>query len=224
MSIASALSSAASRTAAASGASTTGAGGFGSDFKTFLTLLTTQLQNQDPTDAMDTDQMTSQLVQFAQVEQQIRLNDSMQTLIGLQEASQLTASATLLGKVVEVESDHLSLQDGAATLRLPAAGAATLSTVRVLGSGGAVLREQQVALGAQAQDWTWDGRDAKGNRQPDGAYAFTVTGTDAAGAAQAVDATVRARATGAERRNGALNLMLGGLAVGFGKVRSLPSD
>ena len=45
--------------------------GFGSDFDSFLTLLTTQLKNQDPTKAMDAQQMTAQLVQFAQVEQQI---------------------------------------------------------------------------------------------------------------------------------------------------------
>ncbi len=78
-------------TVAASGAATTQqanrAAGFGGDFNTFLSLLTTQLKNQDPTKAMDAQQMTAQLVQFAQVEQAISMNANMSKLIGLQQAA-----------------------------------------------------------------------------------------------------------------------------------------
>jgi flagellar basal-body rod modification protein FlgD len=199
-------------------------GGLGGDFQTFLTLLTAQLQNQDPTNAMSPEQMTAQLVQFAQVEQQIRVNDSLQTLIGLQQAAQLTAAAPLLGRTVEVEGDQLSLQDGKATLRLPAStsGSAQEATVRVYDGAGRTLREERVTLGAKPLDWVWDGSDRAGTRQPDGPYRFAAFTLGAEGAAQPVDATVRGTATGAERRNGTLSLMLGGLAVGFDKVRSLP--
>lgn len=211
----------ASATAAA--ASTTAKGtGFGADFNTFLTLLTTQLRNQDPTNAMSPEQMTAQLVQFAQVEQQIRVNGSLERLIGLQQAAQLTASAPLLGRVVEVESDRLSLQDGAATLRLPAAGAASRATILVQDAAGRTLREARVALGTEPGDWTWNGRDASGERLPDGAYLFTVAGEDANGTAQPLEATVRARVTGVERRGGELRLLMGGLDLGFDRVRSLP--
>ena len=86
--------------AAASAAAATRTSGFGGDFNTYLTLLTTQLKNQDPTKAMDAQQMTAQLVQFAQVEQSINLNANMNKLIGLQEAAQLTAAAPLLGRTV----------------------------------------------------------------------------------------------------------------------------
>jgi flagellar basal-body rod modification protein FlgD len=205
------------------------AGGFGGDFQTFLTLLTTQLQNQDPTNAMSPETMTAQLVQFAQVEQQIRVNDSLQTLIGLQQAAQLTAAAPLLGRTVEVETDQLVLKDGKATLRLPATPAGTTAveaTVRILDSAGRTLREQPVTLGPQPKNWTWDGKDGRGTTLDDGVYRFVATTPDrATGALQPVDATVRAVATGAERRNGTLSLMLGDLAVGFDKVRSLsPAD
>ena len=53
------------------------------NFSTFLTLLTTQLKNQDPTSPLDTNQFTSQLVQFASVEQQINTNRSLGQLINL---------------------------------------------------------------------------------------------------------------------------------------------
>lgn len=197
--------------------------GFGSDFNSFLTLLTAQLKNQDPTKAMDAQQMTAQLVQFAQVEQAISMNANMSKLIGLQQAAQLTAAAPLMGKAVEVSSDKLSLQDGRATLRLPAAGAAREAQVTVLDANGKPIRTDTVALGAgAATEWAWDGRDATGKRLPDGAYSFAVSGRDAGGGAVPVEATVRARATAAERAEGGdLRLRLGGLSVGFDAVRGV---
>src|SRR5205085_2812110 len=53
------------------------------NFQTFLTLLTTQLKNQNPLDPLDTNQFTQQLVQFAQVEQQLKQNDQLATLISI---------------------------------------------------------------------------------------------------------------------------------------------
>ncbi len=61
-----------------------------SNFTTFLQLLTTQLKNQNPLDPLDTNQFTQQLVQFAQVEQQLKSNDQLATLVSLQQAVQQT--------------------------------------------------------------------------------------------------------------------------------------
>ena len=111
----------------AAGSTTTGSAAtrLGADLNTFLTMLTTQLQNQDPTNPLDTNQMTNQLVQFASVEQQIAINQNLTSLIDLQQTAQLTAAAPLLGRQVEVTSDQLALQNGSAEIRLPAAGTAT---------------------------------------------------------------------------------------------------
>lgn len=68
--------------------------GLGADFNTFLTLLTTQLRHQDPTNAMGPNEMTRQLVQFAGVEQQITTNNRLQTLISVQQGAQLVGAAT----------------------------------------------------------------------------------------------------------------------------------
>ena len=205
--------------AATTGKSSTG---IGADFNTFLGLLTTQLKNQDPTKAMDTQEMTNQLVQFASVEQQISMNGNLDKLISLQQATQLTAAAPLLGRVVEVASDRIALQGGTGTLRLPAAGAATTARVTVLDAAGRTLRQEEVTLGAAPTDWQWDGRNAAGKQQPDGAYRIAVAGRDKDGAPQEVAATVLARATAAERASGGdLKLVLGGVSVGFDAVRSL---
>ncbi len=57
------------------------------DMQQFLTLLTTQLQNQDPLSPMDSTEFTNQLVQFSQVEQQITSNQKLDSLLALQLAS-----------------------------------------------------------------------------------------------------------------------------------------
>jgi len=204
------------------GASRAGGTRINADFNMFLTMLTTQLRNQDPTRAMDAQQMTQQLVQFAGVEQQLAANQRLDRMIALQEASQLTASAPLIGRMVEVESDRLTLQGGEARLRLPAAGAqGNRATLAVLDAQGRTVHSQELALNAAPQDWRWDGRDAAGRRLPDGGYAVRVTTTGADGRAQALGVTVIGRATAAERRDGEVQLRLGGIAVGFDKLRGL---
>src|SRR5437764_15279949 len=72
------------------------------NFETFLQLLTTQLKNQNPLDPLDTNQFTQQLVQFAQVEQQMHMNSSLGTLISLQQANQATAALAFIGATVVV--------------------------------------------------------------------------------------------------------------------------
>ena len=131
----SAISGTTTGQSASSSSASSAASRFGENFDTFLTLLTTQLKNQDPTKAMDTTEMTNQLVQFAAVEQQISMNGNLEKLISLQQAAQLTAAAPLMGKEVEVESNQVALQDGVGRLRLPAAGAATAATITVSAFG-----------------------------------------------------------------------------------------
>src|SRR5580698_7887306 len=69
-----------------------------SNFSDFLSLLMTQLQNQDPTSPLDSNQFTSELVQFTSVEQQIDTNSNLTQLIQLTQASQIEQSAALIGK------------------------------------------------------------------------------------------------------------------------------
>jgi flagellar basal-body rod modification protein FlgD len=165
--------------------------------------------------------MTQQLVQFASVEQMVAMNQNLERLVGLEQVSQMTAAAPLMGRMVEVESDRLALQSGVAELRLPAAGAATRARVAVLDETGRTLREETVALGSGPTAWRWDGRNAAGAALPDGAYRVAVTGVVSDGATVPLGFTVLGRATAAERGEEGLRLMLGALPVGFDKVRGI---
>ena len=191
------------------------------DFNTFLTMLTTQLQNQDPTSPLDANQMTSQLVQFASVEQLIAMNQNLDNLLSLERASQLTAAAPLMGRTVEVEASQVTLQDGSASLRLPAAGTAAAARVVVTDSAGRALDDRVVRLGSGTTTWRWDGRDMTGRQMADGAYNVAVTGITASGGSASTTFTVLGRATAADQADGTLNLHLGVLRVGFDRLRGL---
>src|SRR3954467_10040811 len=100
-----------------------------SNFTTFLQLLTTQLKNQNPMDPLDTNQFTQQLVQFAQVEQQLKSNDQLSTLVSLQKTAQSTAPLGFVGQTVAVNGTTAKLANSRATwsFNVPKPAAATVT-------------------------------------------------------------------------------------------------
>jgi flagellar basal-body rod modification protein FlgD len=191
------------------------------DLGTFLKLLTTQLRSQDPTSPMDTEKMTQQLVQFASVEQQMAGNSTLNQLLELQQAGQLAGTADLVGRRVTLETETLPLQAGRAEVLLPRAGKAQQVVVEVRDAAGSVVRNATLPLGAAPTSWTWDGRDARGQQRPDGAYRVTVSGRGSDGAATPVTVGVTGLVTGAVRQDGALMLRLGTASVGFDRLREV---
>jgi flagellar basal-body rod modification protein FlgD len=107
-------------------ASQTSLSSLSGNFQTFLSMLMTQLQNQDPTSPMDTNQFTSQLVEFASVEQQINTNSSLTQLIQLTQAGDVLQSSAMVGKQVAVESDHIPVQSGTGTVDFTMQSAGTV--------------------------------------------------------------------------------------------------
>ncbi len=90
-----------------------------SNFTMFLQqLLTTQLRNQNPLDPLDTNQFTQQLVQFAQVEQQMKSNDQLASLVSLEKSAQATTALAYVGATVVVDGATAQLAGGAASWNL----------------------------------------------------------------------------------------------------------
>jgi flagellar basal-body rod modification protein FlgD len=151
------------------------------NFQTFLTLLTTQLQNQNPLDPLDTNQFTQQLVQFAGVEQQLKTNDQLTALVALQQTAQTTQALTFVGKTAMVDGKTTTLANKAANWIL---GVKTDSTVQIsiAGSNGQTVFHGSYQLKAgDGQAFGWDGKGDDGTQWPDGKYTMTVTGADNAG-------------------------------------------
>jgi flagellar basal-body rod modification protein FlgD len=161
------------------------------NFQTFLTLLTTQLKNQNPLDPLDTNQFTSQLVQFAQVEQQLKSNDQLSTLVSLQQTAQNTAALEFVGQTVGVAGATAPLSNGVASWNLNVPKPAT-GTISIASATGQTVYTGTYSMNAGNQPFTWDGKDASGLQWPDGNYTISVSAQDANGQAVAVPTEIEA--------------------------------
>ena len=159
--------------------SSTSTAGLASNFQTFLTLLTTQLQNQNPLDPLDTNQFTQQLVQFAQVEQQLKSNDQLATLVSLQKTTQQSQALGFVGTTVAVDGSTAMLpQDGKAGWSFNAPKPATANMI-VTNSTGATVFSGTYTVQAGIQDFQWDGRSNNGAINPPGKYSLSIVAQDA---------------------------------------------
>jgi flagellar basal-body rod modification protein FlgD len=149
-----------------------------SNFDSFLRLLTTQLKNQNPLDPLDTNQFTQQLVQFAQVEQQMKSNEQLNALVSLEKSAQATTALAYVGSTVVVDGSTAPLADGKANWAFSVTKPAT-TTVTIKDSTGQNAYTGTFAVNPGTQNFTWDGRGNDGKLWPAGKYTLTATALDA---------------------------------------------
>jgi len=159
------------------------------NFQTFLTLLTTQLQHQNPMDPLDTNQFTQQLVQFAGVEQQLKSNDQLKALIEIEKSAQATQALIYVGNTVAVDGSTTQL-DGSATWNLKAPKG-TNATVTITNSTGQTVYSGKFTLANGNSSFVWDGKGNDGTQYPAGDYKLTATGTDSSGKNVAIASEVQ---------------------------------
>jgi flagellar basal-body rod modification protein FlgD len=155
-----------------------------SNFGDFLQMLMTQLKNQDPTSPMDTNEFTSELVQFSGVEQQINTNSSLTQLIQLTQGGEVMQGAAMDGKAVTVQSSQIALQNGTGTLNFTTAAAEPVA-IAITNSSGQAVYSTALTSTAGRNTWTWNGQDNNGNQLPDGAYNVAVATGNADGSTTA---------------------------------------
>ena len=151
------------------------------DQQTFLKLLTTQLQNQDPLNPMNTDQFTQQLVSMTGVQQQILTNELLQQMVGNQTG--VGDPVSLLGKAVTATSSTAALQAGKANWTYSTAANAADVRLQITNNLGQVVYQGDAgAQGPGPHSFSWNGKDTTGVQLPDGGtYTMAVAATDAAG-------------------------------------------
>ena len=175
-------SSSSSATAANALASTQIAG----NFQSFLTLLTTQLQNQNPLDPLDTNQFTQQLVEFAGVQQQLNTNDSLATLVSLQQTAQSTQALGFVGKTAVVNGSTAALTNSTATWELTVPSASNVNVTIANSTGQTVFSGTYSVAAGSNQPFKWNGQGNDGTQWPDGSYTLTATAKDSSGNSVAV--------------------------------------
>lgn len=163
--------------------------GIADNFQSFLLLLTTQLQNQNPMDPLDTNQFTQQLVQFAQVEQQLKSNSQLEALVKIEKAAQSTQALVFVGQTVAVDGSTANF-NGNATWNFKAPSNSS-ATITITNSAGQTAYTGSFAIGAGNSSFVWDGKGTDGTKWPAGDYKMTVTGKDSNGKDVAISTEVQ---------------------------------
>jgi flagellar basal-body rod modification protein FlgD len=162
-----------------------------SNFTTFLQLLTTQLKNQDPLIPLDNNQFTQQLVEFAQVEQQMKSNDQLSSLVSLEKSAQQTTALAYVGATVVVDGATAQLANGQANWSFNVTKPST-ATITIKDSTGQTAYTGNFAVNPGTQNFTWDGRGNDGRVWPAGNYTLTATAVDTNQQSVAISTEVQA--------------------------------
>ncbi len=149
------------------------------NFDTFLTLLTTQLKNQDPLNPMDSNEFTNQLVNFSGVEQQIRANQTLDNLLTLNKMNMTSLGLGFIGLNVNTTGDTMEF-DGTNTLPFSYTleKEAKAAQINIIDSDGATVFTARAEITAGKHNFTWDGKDTNGATLPAGIYKVRIGATD----------------------------------------------
>jgi flagellar basal-body rod modification protein FlgD len=202
-----------------SGTSDNGAAGIADNFQSFLTLLTTQLQHQNPLDPLDTNQFTAQLVQFAQVEQQLKTNDQLTSLLTLEKSAQSTEALAFVGQTVAVDGSTAHF-DGHATWNLDAP-TDTNAVITITDKSGQTAYSGNFSIGSGNASFVWDGKGNDGTTWPAGDYKMTVTAKDNSGNSVAVSTEVQGRVDSVDLTASPPLLSIGGQNYTTDKIKRI---
>ena len=191
------------------------------NFQSFLQLLTTQLQNQNPLSPLDTNQFTQQLVEFAGVQQQINTNDSLATLVSLQQTAQSSQALQFVGKTAVVKGSTAALSSSQATWELNIPTASTVNISIANSSGQTVYSNNFSANAGNNQTFTWNGLGTGGTQFPDGNYTLTATAKDSTGNTVAVTTSVAGVVSSVDLTQSPPLLSIGGQTFTLNQVESI---
>jgi flagellar basal-body rod modification protein FlgD len=190
------------------------------NFDTFLSLLTTQLKNQDPLDPLDTNQFTQQLVEFSGVEQQLNTNSYLQTLVQSTQNSQNNAAVSYIGKQITSSGLDSDLVNGQATWSYNAPEAATVTATIKDAKGNQVYTETG-KIDAGPGQFNWDGVGSDGTPEPNGTYTISMTATDANGKVVDIDTQTTGVVTGVDLSGTQPSLLIGKQSIKMSDVTSV---
>jgi flagellar basal-body rod modification protein FlgD len=156
------------------------------DTDKFMTLLVTQLKNQDPLNPLDNAQVTSQLAQLQTVTGVNKLNETLNSLKASYQSSEAMQATNLIGHGVLVEGSNVTLSGGKAIMGVELGSDVDSLKVDIVDKNGKLV--QTMDLGAQKAGvipLAWDGvpdptkvgSDGKPVTLADGNYSFSVTAT-----------------------------------------------
>lgn len=199
--------------------------GLAEDFNSFLNLLTVQLQNQDPTEPLDTNQLTDQIVQFTQAEQQININTKLEELIALNRSTTVANGISYIDKIVQVEADEFNLRNSSSILAYQLPTTANEVTINISDENGKVIKTFNGTgfTSGEKHDIEWDSTDTNGNPVADGVYKVNVLATNSQGSDIDVETFVTDLVTEVDLNGTDAILSFGKVSVPLENIRTVMS-
>jgi flagellar basal-body rod modification protein FlgD len=191
------------------------------NFDTFLQLLTTQLKNQNPLDPLDTNQFTQQLVQFTSVEQQLKTNEFLASMMASQVSASNAQAASYIGKVVTSSGSKSELIDGKATFHFKLEENAKNVTVTIRDMDGNTVYTETGEMPAGEGQFVWNGVGTDGTIRPDGAYSVTIDARDEEGGLVEATTQMTGAVTGVDLTGSEPTLIIGTTRVNLSTVMSV---
>jgi flagellar basal-body rod modification protein FlgD len=190
----------------------------------FLTLLTTQLQYQDPTQPMDSTAFVAQLAQFSALEQMTNVNTTLTSMLTAQSTALQTTAADFLGHTAVFNTDQVSLQQGQpATITADLSAAAANVNITIQDQNGDTVRTLAEGPAAAGVDtFTWDGNDDNGNSLASGTYTVQIAATDSNGNAISLTQSGSAQITAVSYdSSGTPTFIAGGTSVSLSEISQI---
>ncbi|MEQ8601973.1 MAG: flagellar hook assembly protein FlgD [Marivibrio sp.] len=196
--------------------------GLAENFDNFLTILTTQLQNQDPLSPMDTHEFTNQLVAFADVEQSVRQSGQLDDLIGLNRANEAMGAVSYIGQTITADHNEFNF-DGETpaelTFTLPETAAS--AALQIYNAAGNLVAVQSAPKEFGEHTVTWDGRSIAGQSLPAGPYSFQIGAVNADEKSIQASYKTRGAVTGVDYSPEGATLKMGEIAIPLSRVLSV---
>jgi len=197
-------------------------------YSTFMTLLTTQLKNQDPTSPLDTNAFTQQLVAMTGVQQQLLSNQLLQTIANNATNGGVSSAVGLIGKSATASSATATLSGGQANWTYNLAGDATGATITISDSSGkAVYSTTPDATGLTAGDhtFTWNGKNFSGLQLADGGtYTISIAAANGSGSAVATTTSISGQVGSVTESGGQTMVKIGATSVPLSSITSVANQ
>ncbi len=198
----------------------TGQTSLNTDYTSFLKLLTTQLQNQDPLSPMDSNTFTQQLVAMNGVQQQLLTNNLLQSLVS--QSGGPSSAISLIGKTVQAQSSTATMSNGAVNWTYELDGDASAATLQVVDASNKVVwsgKAPDLTKGQHA--FTWDGSTTAGGKVTSGDYSLKVNANDSSLAGITTNTFVSGVVTGVTTNGGVTELNLGATTVPYSTLSNV---
>lgn len=190
-------------------------------YSQFLTLLTTQLKHQDPLDPMDSKDMTNQLIQLSNTEQQIAQTDKLNEILMVNQASAVNMALNYIGKEVDYVGGDMEYAGTPVNIKYYLEKEAEQTKISIRDADDNVVFTTDGVTDPGSNSFVWNGKDSDGNQLPAGQYKVEVGAQDADEKAVQTYTIVPAIVKSVETAGGQVLLMINGKQVSIGAVQAV---